>query len=319
MSVAITLSSRELHAKILPRGATLAALRFGQDTPNLVLGFADPADHARVPVYAGAIVGPVANRIAWGQLTIDGEVYQMPRNENGETCLHSGPFGLHALDWQVVHQAAAEVTLAIHLQDGDHGLPGNRHISVNYRLEGNTLIIDITAQTDRATPMNIAAHPYWNLDSTARLAGHQLQVAADHYLPVDDRNLPTGDIAETAGSSFDFRRGSPVPVNRPLDVNFCLDISSDPRQPPNATLIGKSGFRLDITTTAPGLQVYNGAFLPDMPGALEEGHDLAPFAGIALEPQFWPDAPHQPQFPQITLTPGEVWKQVTSYRLIAPL
>lgn len=318
MIPAVTLSSTHLHASILLRGATLAALRFGRDAPNLLLGFADPADHFAVPVYAGALVGPVANRITGGTVTLDDVTYHMPLNENAETCLHSGPLGLHALDWQVTHQTASEVTLTIHLKDGDHGLPGNRDISASYRLEGSTLILDITAQSDRATPMSIAAHPYWNLDGAADLAGHRLQIMADHVLPVDERNLPTGVILVTAGTEFDFHALTAVPTTKSLDVNFCLDTSGPVDRTAAATLVGRSGTQLEIATTALGLQVYNGAFLPRMPRALEGGRDLAPFAGIALEPQFWPDAPHHPAFPQITLKPGEIWKQVTSYRLTAP-
>ncbi|MFK7837760.1 MAG: aldose epimerase family protein [Sulfitobacter sp.] len=314
----IEISSGLLSATVLPRGATLAAVRFGTGAPNLLLGFADPQDHARVPIYAGALVGPVANRITGGRINIDGTRCQMPLNEAGGTTLHSGPDGLHALDWDVVRQTAQSVTLCRHLPDGAQGLPGDRKITATYRVEGCALWLDITAQTTRTTPMNIAAHPYWNLDQRRDVAGHLLQVNADHVLPVDAQNLPTGARASTQGTLFDFSTLRAVPLTPALDVNFCL--ADAPHAAPQAAAIlrGANGCQLDIATTAPGLQVYAGAFTPDMPGALEGGRDLCPYAGIALEPQLWPDAPRHSQFPSILLTPGQTWRQTTCFSLTPP-
>ena len=318
VSAPIHLQSEALTASILARGATLIAVRFPQSHENLVIGFADPEDHFRIPAYAGHLVGPVANRIEAGQVPLDGKVYQMARNENGETCLHSGPDGLHALEWDVVSQEDDSVTLRIHLNHGDQGLPGNREITATYRLAGACLSVEIEARTDHPTPMNIAAHPYWMLDGLSDVSSHSLEVMADSYTPTDARNLPLGDTATVAQTDFDFRTLRPVPVTPALDVNFCLATQSRPMPLPCARLVGSNGTQLEIATTAPGLQVYNGAFLPDLKGVLENAKDLKPYGGIALEPQFWPNAPHQPGFPQITLRPGETWKQVTHFHLTPP-
>ena len=317
-TIPIHLRSDALNASILPRGATLSAVRFTQRSENLVLGFADPEDHFRIPVYAGHLVGPVANRIKAGEIPLDGKIYQMTRNENGETCLHSGPDGLHTLDWDIVARTDQSATLQIDLKDGDQGLPGNRNIKATYSIAGACLTLEIAARTDQPTPMNIAAHPYWMLDGLSDVSSHLLEVRADSYVPTDSRNLPLGDIAPVAHTEFDFRTLRPVPLTPALDVNFCLAPESHTKPQSCARLAGSNGTQLEIATTAPGLQVYNGAFLPDLKGVLENGHDLKPYGGIALEPQFWPDAPHQPGFPQITLNPRDTWRQITHYRLTPP-
>jgi len=309
------LSSDHLHVSILPRGATLAAVRFGQDQRNLVIGFADTQDHLAVPIYAGALVGPIANRIKDGLVDLGGTRHQMARNEGGRTALHSGPDGLHAQDWDILAHAHDHLDLAITLKDGDQGLPGRRQITATYRLKGDCLTLDLSATTDRPTPMNIAAHPYWRLDEHPDISGQKLQVMATHYLPTDADNLPTGQVAPVANTGFDFTTPRLVPLTPALDVNFCLATVDRPTPLRSAQLTGQDGTRLVIATTAPGLQVYNGAFIPALNGCRDDGGDLGPYAAIALEPQGWPNAPHHPGFPQITLYPGQIWRQITTYRL----
>jgi len=329
------LKSEHLNVRILPLGATLAAVRFAHKTQNpvttppvttplvtaphnaknLVLGFADPEDHLRIPAYAGAIVGPVASRVAKGLVCIEGAVHQMERNENGFTALHSGTSGIHTHLWKVHDQSDHHVTLITSLNDGDGGLPGNRRITARYTVTDRSIILDLTAQTDRATPMNLAAHAYWNLDGAPTIADHRLEVAARTYTPTDAHQIPTGELAPTKGTLFDFEHPTRVPLDPQLDVNLCLSRTQRPVPAFAAKLIGGNGTSLSIHTTALGLQIYNGAHLPAVASALTGGDDLRPFGGIALEPQYWPDAPNQPDFPQITLLPGTVWRQRTEYHL----
>lgn len=310
----LTIRSDVLTARILPFGATLAGLHLRDRPENLVLGFADPQDHARLPVFAGAIVGPVANRVRGGRLTLGGQTHQMPRNE-GENTLHSGPDGLHARIWHVQAHDADTLHLGITLTDGDCGLPGNRRISATYHLSGDRLTLTICARTDRITAMNLAHHPYWTLDSLGDTASHTLRIDADHFLPTDAQDLPTGVVHPVTGSPFDFRTARQVPRDPALDLNFCLSQTPAPQIRPVATLTGCTGTRLSIATDAPGLQVYNGAFLPDRPGVLPGNRALRPFHGMALEPQYWPDAPHHLHFPQITLGPDQPWQQTTFYSI----
>jgi len=166
--------------------------------------------------------------------------------------------------------------------------------------------------------MNIAAHPYWNLDGRPTIAGHQLQVAAASYLPVDVDNLPTGETALTHKTLFDFTQPRAVPCTPELDVNFCLANRPRPQPELAATLTGACGTRLTVHTTEPGLQVYNGAFLPNAPVAMADAPAMQPYSGIALEPQGWPDAPNHPQFPQVALTPDQPYRQITTFTLTSP-
>ncbi|MCX7559609.1 galactose mutarotase [Sulfitobacter sp. F26204] len=312
--MSFTLTSDSLTVRILSKGARLVALHMRGLDRSLVLAV---KNDAQMPDYAGAIVGPVANRISKGLMPVDGTVYQMPLNEEGRACLHSGADGLHARDWEEVDHGATHLCLRAVLADGEQGLPGLRRITARYSLDAQCLRLEITAQSDQPTPMNIAHHPYWNLGGKD-VAEHQLHIPAQLYLPTDAHNLPTGQIASVSGSMFDFTSAKPVPLSRDLDVNYCIDTIKDGPSRLCATLTGPNGTRLRVMSNAPGIQVYAGGFLPHWPGALQDGTDLRPFAGLALEPQFWPDAPRHPTFPSIILRPGQIWRQVTSYHLTAP-
>ena len=318
MTAPLILQSSDLHATIERRGARLTALRLGPGGRNLVLSPPGSDHPAWDQTFAGAIVGPVANRIAGGDLRIGSEAFQMPRNEAGRHSLHSGSDGLHARDWTVADTDKDRATLEITLSDGEGGLPGNRRIRAHYRVTGLVLHLTIDAVTDRTTAMNPAPHAYWNLEPAGDVSDHLLQIVADHYLPTDAENLPTGQIAPVAGTPFDFRTPTRLGRDAALDVNYCL--GQKPAAAPRhaATLTGASGLGLTVHTTAPGLQVYSGAHLPDLPGGREGGGDIGPFAGIALEPQFWPDAPRHPAFPSILLQPAHVWRQETEFHLHPP-
>lgn len=311
----IELATDDLRVRILPRGAALVGVYLRAHPRNLVLGFADDADHLNIPVFAGALVGPVANRVSQGRVTLAGETYQMECNEGGVTALHSGALGLHSHLWNTASQTMSDVTLTTMLMDGEDGLPGERKITATYAVSGTSLKLTINAETTKPTPMNIAAHPYWCLDDHTDISAHCLQVHADVITPTDARNIPTGETAPIAGTLFDCQTPRAVPLDPALDINYCLAQAPRPKPQPAATLIGAEGIQLDIATTAPGLQVYNGAHLPALAGVLQHCKDLRPFGAIALEPQFWPDAPNNPAFPQITLMPGETWQQITTYRL----
>ena len=311
----IDIRSEALRIRILAQGAALVGVRFADTTRNLVLGFADPADHLNVPIYAGSLVGPVANRVRDGRVPLDGQDWHMPCNEAGRTALHSGPDGLHVQSWRVTERATDSVTLTCTLPAGLGGLPGTRQFVAQYHVAGSCLTLTIRAHTDQATPINVAAHPYWNLDGKVDVSGHHLEVYAPEYLPTDAHSLPTGEVAAVMHSQFDFRTAKPVPVSQPLDVNFCLADHMRDTPQPAAKLTGADGTTLRIATTSPGLQVYNGAFLPTHGPETADAPAIAPYSAIAMEPQHWPDAPHHQHFPQITLLPKAIYRQVTTYTL----
>jgi aldose 1-epimerase len=297
-----TLFSDDLHATVSTYGARLDTFAF-RGGPSLILS-ADPHAHPEwYDVYAGAIVGPVANRVRGGTVAIGETTYQMPRNENGTTALHSGPDGLDRRVWDVMHADPSTLWMQCTLRDGEGGLPGTRQIEVTYALDANTLTLTIEATTDAPTPISIAHHPYWRLGSAA---DHRLEVEADTYLPVDATNIPTGQIAPVAGTPFDHRIAKPLDVG--MDHNLCLSRSAHANPRPIATLTGTGGMKVQIDSTEPGLQVYAGAFLPTLPDT-----DIVPFAGVALEPQAWPDAVNHPEFPNVIRTPDLPYRQITLY------
>ena len=299
MTNTYTIRSSRLSVTIEPWGARMRSLTL-DGGPNLILD-ADPHAHPDwVAAYGGVLIGPIANRVRGGQLTMGNTTYQMPQNE-GTTCLHSGPEGVHAQTWEVSQCEPQFIQLTLKLADGDCGLPGNREITALFAVIDNVLRLSIHAISDAPTPFAFAHHPYWALGGAPTL-----QCNAETYLPIDDVTLPTGEVAPVAETPFDFRTPRPLPPE--IDHNLCL--SDAPHADPTeiATLSGETA-SLTISSTEPGLQVYSGAGLPTI-----ENTDIAPFAGCALEPQAWPNAVNVPHFPAICT---ENYRQITTYRLAA--
>ncbi len=310
----IKLRSASLKALISPFGATLAGFWTASHPHSLVLGTSDQNALIKYLAYFGALVGPVANRIAGGSITIDGVVWHLDQNE-GTTTLHSGADGLHALMWDVKDADDQSVTLSIGLEHGFGGLPGKRQIEARYSLNGSTLRLEITAESDRGTVMNIAHHPYWNLDGTKTIAAHRLCIPADTYLPTTEFSLPNGDVAPVQDTDYDYRDARKIPTKTKLDANLCLGAKrlKEPRK--CAVLTAPSGPRLEVHSTEPGLQLYNGIGLNNVPAPLFDKRQLTPCAGVALEPQGWPDAPNHEGFPSIYLQKNAKYRQITEYRI----
>ncbi|MCB2115241.1 MAG: galactose mutarotase [Rhodobacteraceae bacterium] len=310
----IAISGGGLTARLLPLGATLRDLRLDGHAPPLVIGADDPRDYQGALIYAGAVVGPVANRIAGARAALDGRVHRFEANEGGVTTLHSGHAGLHARHWAVTARGGDVVTFAITLPDGEGGFPGHREVRATYRLlPHRALQVELTATSDAPTWINLAQHSYWNLDGGATIAAHRLRIAADRYLPVDAAGIPLAPEA-VAGTRYDFRRAIALGDAPPLDHNFCL--SGAPRDLTEvAELIAPSGLCLHVATTEPGLQVYDGRHFAVPAGAGLGGRGYGAHAGLAIEAQGWPDAPNRPDFPPVTLRPGETYRQITRFRL----
>jgi aldose 1-epimerase len=298
----LTVASDELRVQISPRGARLCGV-YLRHSANLVLDANEAKHPSWLTCYPGVLVGPVANRVRHGRFMIDGCEYQMPQNESGATCLHSGPHGLQTQHWQVIKQNNDRLILRCLLADGVCGLPGHRDITAEYAVAGATLTLTIIATTTKPTPMNIAHHPYWRLGDAGL---HYLHVNADHYLPVNKSNIPTGEVRSVDGTRFDFRTPRQVPHN--IDHNLCLSHNRHATPYPAATLTGADGLQMKIETTEPGLQVYGGAQLPVLLDA-----NVGPNAGIALEPQGWPNAMNEINFPSVLLRPASMYRQITRY------
>ena len=226
------------------------------------------------------------------------------------TTLHGGGQGFGQRNWTVTQATATEVTLSLHHPDGLGGFPGNIDVTVRYALDdAGALIVEITGQSDRETVFNPAFHGYWALDGTADVGHHRMTIHAERYLPVDAAMIPCGAPAPVAGTIYDYRSAAtPDPA---LDHNFCLsDARTDMR--PVLTL-ETDGLRLDLSTTEPGLQVYTGATIDTAPFAGLGGAPYTRNAGIAIEPQVWPDAPNHPDYPSAALLPGQTYRQVSRF------
>lgn len=301
-----TLSSAALTARILTLGAVLQDVRLAGLDHGLTLGSNRVADYEGPMCYHGALIAPVANRIGGNSATIDGVRHRFSAGPGQTHILHSGPAGTHLKIWRLNDAAPDKVTLSCDLPDGEGGFPGNRKVRVTYAVDGNSLRMEVTARTDRATPFNAANHSYWNLDGSESWQGHRLRVAADHYLPATEEILPTGEVASVAGTEFDFRAGKVAGPGAPaLDHCFCLSAERTALRPV-LTLSGKSSVTMTLSTTEPGVQIYDGR------GAARPGRK--PGEGVAIEAQGWPDAPNHPQFPSILLRPGQTYHQITEWR-----
>lgn len=301
---------------MLTYGAILQDLRY-EGGPGLVVGFDTLDEYRSRPGYVGATVGRCANRIRDGHLELDGVTYALDRNGNDGHTLHGGAASIGRRVWDVVEHGPAHVTLRIALADGEMGFPGAMEVLATLRLSANTLDLRYEAVADRLTLCNIAHHGYWRLggDDARRL---RLRIAAEGYTETDATLIPTGRVAPVAGDLYDFRTGKrvgPVSETRPLDVNFCLSERPEALRPVAWVDNADTGYALELQTTEPGLQVFDGAPLPRDAAPGIGGMWTGAFCGLALEPQIWPDANHHPHFPQALLRPNERYLQHTRFVL----
>lgn len=315
----IELAGGGLGVAVLNYGAVIRDLRLGTavGARSVVLGYSRLADYVEHSPYFGAIVGRCANRIAGGSFELDGRTIALDRNEGGRTHLHGGRVGFSARVWDVVAVEPDAVTLKLVSADGDQGYPGTVTVRCRYRVSGpGRLAIDLSAETDAPTIVNLAAHSYFDLDRGDTILDHRLMVPTYAVTPVDEALIPSGAIAAIEGTSLDFRAPRPIrDAGGALDLNYAL--AAGPVDTPRlvARLEGpRSGLALEVRSTEPGLQVYDGNQLSG-PVVLADGRTPRRNGGVCLEPQRFPDAVHHPNFPSVVLRPGETYRQRTEYRL----
>lgn len=315
----VQIESDRLRVGILTLGAALQEVRLPGLDRNLTLGFSSVGPYLRSFPHAGTIMGPVANRIAGAEAEIDGRTHRFDKNFLDAHTLHGGSAATHSQLWSLRDADVSSATLTLDLPDGAGGFPGNRHLTVTYAVDGPALTLTLTAKTDAPTLMNLANHSYWNLGPGATTKGHRLAIPATHYLPSPpDTVIPTGEVAQVDGTRFDYRKGREIAAGSEglLDNNFCL---ANARQPLRAIamLTAPDGTSMDMASTEPGLQVFDGHILGAEAAATTDGRTTQAYAALALEAQFWPNAPHYPDFPDITLRPEDDWKQVTRWSFAA--
>lgn len=315
----ITIQDGALKVTLLDLGALIQDVRLdGVDHP-LTLGGQKAASYDGAMSHFGAIMGPVANRISGAEAQIAGRTYRFEANQDGAHTRHSGAAGTHKKIWQVSDYGDAHVTFTLDLPDGQGGFPGNRTVTARYSVTDTTLTLELSATTDAPTLINLANHAYWTLHNKGDWGGQTLQIHADRYLPSTDDNLPKGDIAATAGSAYDFR--APVRLDLAttpkLDTNFCL--ADGPRALSDAlSLSSESGLRLDIATTAPGVQLFDMGTIDTGDAPTIHHRPYRAKTALAIEPQHWPDAPGRSNWPSIVLQPQDTYRQMTTYRFSRP-
>lgn len=314
---AFTLSNGALSARVHAIGAALIDLRLeGVDHP-LVLGFADLAAYEANAQFFGSVVGRVANRVGPGALSLDGAPVTLAQNA-GPYHLHGGATGFATRRFRAEPRGDAAVAFHYTAADGEEGYPGELAVTALYEaVAPATLRLSFTATTTKPTFVNLAHHAYLNLLGSGPIAEHVLEIAADTYLPGDDSLTPTGEIRPVAGGVFDFR--APRRIGRAserggvdFNHNFCLATATRAEPAFAARLTAPGCPVLEIWTTQPGLQLYDGYKIRPAIGL--DGQPMEPGDALALEAQGWPDAPRKPHFPSVRLDPGAVYRQVTEYR-----
>lgn len=309
-----------IEARILPFGATLQSLLVPDRNgilDDIVLGHDSVDGYLARRDFYGATIGRFANRIAGGRF---GSV-QIPTND-GPNALHGGPDGFDRRMWQIVEVGGTFATLELTSPDGDQGFSGTVSARITYLVQDDVLSINIDATTDKETPVNLTHHSFFNLGGNLRdglrmrsVMDHELRISASHYLSIDAHSIPDGPPLPVEGTAFDFRTPRRIgerirlPLHgRGYDHNFVLNDT-------NAAEVYDpvSGRAMQIVTDQPGLQFYSGNFLD---GSQPGKGGLAPRMGdaLCLEPQFWPDSPNRPDFPDATLRPGATYRHRTEFR-----
>ncbi|MBW6499522.1 MAG: galactose mutarotase [Bacteroidales bacterium] len=285
---------------------------------EITAGFPSLEGYLKDHPYFGVITGRFANRIANAQFSINEKKYRLPAN-SGPSHLHGGPQGFHTKLWDyAISEKPGSVSIHLtytspHLE---MGYPGNLKAVVSYTVfENNVLQIEFEAQTDAPTHVNLTNHAYFNLSGFRdNVFAHKLFVDADHYLDLDEKQIPTGKILPCAGTTFDYQalNENMSFVREPVDHCFVLKTNRSQDQPAAMLFHPGSGRMLKVFCTQPGIQIYTGNFL-DGSFIGHKGLAYGQHQAICLETQHFPDSPNHPGFPSTLLKPGEVYRQTSKF------
>jgi aldose 1-epimerase len=316
-------------AKLMTFGAALVQLivpdRNGK-LSDVVLGFDTLEPYLGKNPFFGVTVGRYANRIANGRFALDGKEYQLAVN-NGPNSLHGGAVGFDHRIWTAKPKATPQgeaITFTYVSKDGEENYPGNLSVSVTYTLtDKNELKIDYTAETDKATILNLTNHSYFNLGGSANILNYTLYLSADKYTVVDSTLIPTGEIKSVAGTPLDFRKPTAIGARIAelkevggYDHNYVLNGTAGTLRLAARVDDPASGREMEVWTTEPGIQFYSAIHLNDsIPG--KGGAKYQKYGAICLETQHYPDSPNHPDFPSTVLRPGTKFTSETIYKFSA--
>ena len=322
-----------LKARIMTYGGIIVSLEVPDRDGKLgdiTLGYDTLSGYIKETPYFGALVGRYGNRIGKGRFTLDGVEYRLATNNN-ENHLHGGVKGLDKVVWDAEGVKDADgvgVKLTYLSVDGEEGYPGNLTCTVVYTLtDKDELKISYRAQTDKATPINLTHHSYFNLagQGTCDILDHELMLNADKFTPTDAGLIPTGEVCSVEGTPMDFRKPKkigarinadyePLKFGLGYDHNWVLNKPTEGQMSLAARVYEPSSGRvMEIFTTEPGIQFYAGNFL-DGTITGKGGKVYEHRYGLCLETQHFPDSPNKPNFPSVILRPGQIYKHETIHK-----
>jgi len=327
-------NSRGVEVRTMTYGASIISVRTPDRSgrvDDVVLGFDGIGDYLTKARYFGTVVGRFGNRIGHARFTLDGRVVQLAAN-NGANHLHGGVKGFDKVVWKgesIDRAGTAGVVFSYTSVDGEEGYPGTLKARVTYTLtERNELIVEYEATTDKATPINLTNHAYFNLAGRGHgsILQHQLTIDADRYTPTDATQIPTGELASVAGTPFDFRKATAIGARidadheqirngNGYDHNFVLNVDARLKGSRSGTethhaahvVEPTSGRTLDVATTEPGVQFYSGNNLD------ADRNGFGRRTAFCLETQHFPDSPNKPHFPSTILRPGDTFRSKTVF------
>ena len=309
-------------------GATLLSARIPMKDGSVreaLLGCASPEQYTEQAAFLGASIGRYANRIANSRYTLDGQTVELAPSQ-GKNQLHGGPEGFDKRRWAIASQNPTEAVFTLTSPDGDQGYAGELQATAIYRLtKDNRISIEYRATVDKACPVNLTNHVYFNLDGDQTdVRNHKLQLLADAYLPVDESGIPYDGLKDVANTSFDFRQPKTVAQDflsdddqkkvKGYDHAFLLQAKGDATQPVGYVWSQDEKLQMTVYTSAPAIQFYSGNYLD---GTLSRSpQPYAAWQGLALESEFLPDSPNHPEWPQpdCVLRPGEEYVSLTEYQ-----
>lgn len=321
MEIAVTNYGATVVAIMVPdKNGKYENVILGHDSIDKVIASPEP--------FLSTTIGRYGNRIANGRFTLNGKQYSLATN-NGPNSLHGGPTGFHARIWEARQKNEHAVEFKYTSVDEEEGFPGKVEIMMTYTLtDSNEWMISYKATTDKTTIINLTNHAFFNLagisNPTPTILNNILTINADHFIPINEVSIPTGEILKVEGTPFDFRKprvvGDRIDADNAQTKNgagydhcFVLNKTEAGELSLAAKCIDPLSRRImEVYTTEPGVQLYTGNWLNGFEGS--KGATFPARSAICFEAQCFPDTPNRSYFPKCVLKPGEEYKQVTVYK-----